>query len=136
MFLDFVPLSQCLCPLHRCISRLRRTQQSQVVDTSCQDSPSWAPILAISPHHFCQHYGWYKSNSWIREGGLLHQMQREADEEGRITPSDCMLDSDHIKPNMKLQSQNAQSKCKKLKWPSLLHHSKSLLQEISLAFHW
>lgn len=69
------------------------------------------------------------------EGGFLHQRQREVEEEGRITSSDGMLDSNEIKPKVKLQSQNTQNKYKKLKWPSLLPHSKNLLQEISLAFH-
>lgn len=67
------------------------------------------------------------------EWGFLQQMQREAEEEGRIT-SDGMLDLNQIKPNVKLQFQNTQNKYK-LKWPSLLPHSKNLLQEIPLAFH-
>lgn len=137
MFLDFVPLSQCLCPLHRYINRIRHIQQTHVVAASCQDSPSCHPPLSSHPHDFTLPLSpalWLIQPN-ISEGGLLHQRQREAEEEGRITPFDGTLDSDQIKPNMKLQSQNTQNKCKKLKWPSLLPHSKNLLQEISLAFH-
>lgn len=108
VFLYFVPLSQCLHPLHRCISRLRCTQQTQVVGATCQDSPFCHPPLSFHPHHLTLSL---LPALWrIQPNKELHQvMETSAPKaERQITSSDGMLVSDQSKPNMKPQAQNTQ----------------------------